>query len=225
VYLHERRRRLVAVKRRRLVLGASEDPQGGRNKRSQHPDNAVADLKNDAQLIHAARHDPDAFGELYRRHVDAVHRFLSSRAPQHVAGELTAETFAQAALSLRRFRDEADGSALPWIYGIARNLLRRYHERERVDTRARERLGMQLRAYELDLDAANARLDAERAAPALAAALDSLPRGQRQALELRVVYDLPYQQVARSLECSEVAARIRVTRALGALARVLKGAH
>jgi RNA polymerase sigma-70 factor (ECF subfamily) len=182
-------------------------------------------MKSDAQLIDAARTDPDAFGELYQRHVRAVHRFCSLRAPQHVAGELAAETFAQAALSLRRFRDEADGSALPWLYGIARNLLRRYHENERVETRARKRLGMPLRTYDLDIDAANERLDAERVAPALAAALDSLPLGQRQALELRVVDELPYQQVARSLGCSEVAARIRVTRALGRLSRVLKGAH
>src|SRR5215207_1421528 len=167
----------------------------------------------DAKLLAAARSDPDAFAELYRRHARAVHRFFRGRAPSRVAGELTAETFAQAALSLRRFRDRADGSALPWLYGIARNLLRRYHEHERVESRARERLGMPVRAYDLDVEAAGDRLDAERAAPALAAALDSLPPGQRQAVELRVVGELPYDEVASSLGCSEVAARIRVTRA------------
>ena len=182
-------------------------------------------MKSDAELIDAARSDPDAFGELYSRHVQAVHGFFRSRAPQHVSGELTAETFAQAALSRRSFRDEADGSALPWLYGIARNLLRRYLTDKRIETRARERLGMPLRTYELDIEAANERLDAERFAPELAAALDSLPLGQRQALQLRVVDDLPYEQVANSLGCSEVAARIRVTRALGTLSRVLKGAH
>jgi RNA polymerase sigma factor (sigma-70 family) len=185
----------------------------------------MTSVTSDAQLILAARDDPDAFGELYRRHVRAVHRFVSLRVPQHVAGELAAETFAQAALSLRRFRDEAHGSALPWLYGIARNLVLRYHDSERVETKARARLGMPLRTYDLDVDAANERLDSERVAPALEAALDSLPPGQRRALELRVVDELPYRQVARSLGCSEVAARVRVTRALGALSRVLKGAH
>src|SRR5829696_1526832 len=143
-------------------------------------------MKTDAQLITAERNDPDAFAELYRRHAQAVHAFFASRA-QQAAGELTAETFAQAALSLRRFRDEAGGTALPWLYGIARNLLRRYHERARVDTRARVRLGMPVRSYELDLDEANDRLDAARLAPVLAAALDALPPSQRDALELRVV--------------------------------------
>ena len=177
----------------------------------------------DAELIRAARTDPDAFAELYRRHVGAVNGFFRSRAPQ-AAGELTAETFAQAVLSLHRFRDEADGLALPWLFGIARNLLRRFYARERIGSDARRRLGMPIRSYELDVEEAADRLDAERYAPALTAALDSLPAGQRRALELRVLGDLPYRHVAGSLGCSEVAARIRVTRALGALSRALKGA-
>lgn len=179
---------------------------------------------NDAELIQAARDDTEAFAELYRRHVVTLHGFFRSRAPGQAAGELTAETFAQAALSLHRFRDEAGGTALPWLYGIARNLLRRYHWRERVETRARERLGMPVRSYELDVEAANERLDAQRVAAALAEALGALPLTQRQAIELRIVDELPYQEVASSLGCSEVAARIRVTRALGTLSRKLKGA-
>ncbi len=78
----------------------------------------------DAELILAARRDPEAFAELYRRHVEALYRFFRARVPHDAAGELTAETFAQAALSLRRFRDVAGGSAAPWLFGIARNLLR-----------------------------------------------------------------------------------------------------
>ena len=180
-------------------------------------------VTTDAQLIRAARDDPDAFAELYRRHAQIVHAFLRGRLPEHVAGELTAETFAQAALSLRRFRDEKSGSALPWLYGIARNLSRAYYEHEHVERRARERLGMPLHAYELDLDATTERLDAGRAGPALMAAFDTLPVSQQRALEFRVVRELPYEQVAHALGCSEVAARIRVTRALGSLSRLMKG--
>ncbi len=83
---------------------------------------------------------------------------------------------------------------------------------------------MPLHAYELDLHEADSRLDAERLAPDLDLALGALPASQRRALELRVVDELPYKQVALSLGCSEVAARIRVARALGLLSRLLKGA-
>src|SRR5947209_18264367 len=131
-------------------------------------------METDAELVRRARRDPSAFGELYNRHAASLHAFVRSKAPDAVAVELTAETFAQAALSLRRFRDEADGSAGPWLFGIAKNLLRSYYERERVATRARERLGMPLRSYDLDLDALGERLDADGAGPALASAISRL---------------------------------------------------
>jgi RNA polymerase sigma-70 factor (ECF subfamily) len=180
-------------------------------------------VKTDAELIRAARTDVDAFSELYARHARPIAAWFAARTPSRLAGELTAETFAQAALSLRRFRDERDGSAAPWLYGIARNVLRRSLERERVESAARRRLGLPLHAYDVDLDAVEERVDAEQLRPELDAALARLPEGQRQAVELRIVRALSYDEVATSLGCSEVAARIRVTRALTSLSRLLKG--
>lgn len=181
-------------------------------------------MKTDAELIREARRDPDAFGELFRRHAQVVQSWLRARGGERIAGELTAETFAQAALGLHRFRDEAGGSALPWLLGIARNLLRRSLERERIEASARRRLGMPLNPYEPETDAADRRADAQRLAPALAEALDQLPAAQREALELRVVRELAYDEVAATLDCSPLAARIRVSRALTSLSRLLKGA-
>jgi RNA polymerase sigma-70 factor (ECF subfamily) len=180
-------------------------------------------VESDAHLIERAAREPAALAELYRRHVRPIHRWLRARAPATVASELTAETFARAALSLHRFRDEADGSAAPWLHGIARNLLRAYYERERVETRARERLGMSIRSYDLDVDELGERLDAVEAKPALAAALHSLPARQREAVQLRVLEERQYADVAAELGITEVAARLRVMRALGSLARTLRG--
>jgi RNA polymerase sigma-70 factor (ECF subfamily) len=179
-------------------------------------------MKTDAQLILDAGDDPDAFGELYRRHAPAIHSWFRARAPARIAVDLTAETFAQAALSLHRFRDRANGSAAPWLYGIARNLLRRFVERERVESRARERLGIDVRPFD-EFEQAEERATAAQLRPELAVALASLPAGQRDAVELRVIEELPYVQVARRLGCSELAARLRVTRGLSTLARVLRG--
>jgi len=181
-------------------------------------------MKSDAELVREARRDPDALGELYRRHVERLHSWLRSQVSPQIACELTAETFAQAALSLRRFEDRGAGSASPWLFGIAKNLLHRYYERERVDRRARRRLGMREPTHDLELDRVEERDRAERMTPTLVAALATLPPGQRRALELRVIEELPYDEVASSLSCSEGAARIRVTRALGSLSERLKGA-
>jgi RNA polymerase sigma-70 factor, ECF subfamily len=100
----------------------------------------VSDL-TDAELIHAAESDAAAFGELYRRHASTVHAWFRRRIEWAVS-DLTAEAFAQAWLSRRGFRDEAEGSALPWLFGIARNVARESARRNEVETRARRRLGL-----------------------------------------------------------------------------------
>src|SRR6266581_578850 len=105
-------------------------------------------MKSDAELIREARSNAEAFGELYRRHVETVHTWFRSR-----TDERTAEAFAQAVLGLKRFRDERDGSAAPWLFGIAKNLLGRHRERRRVETAARRRLGMPIRSDEAAFDA------------------------------------------------------------------------
>ena len=56
---------------------------------------------------------------------------------RRAALDLTAETFAQAWHASRRFKDMADGSGAPWLFGIARNLVRQYHKHNRIETAAR----------------------------------------------------------------------------------------
>jgi RNA polymerase sigma factor (sigma-70 family) len=165
----------------------------------------------DAELIHAAESEPAAFGELYRRHVVTVHSWFRRRLAW-AAPDLTAETFAQAWLSRRGFRDEADGSALPWLLGIARNVARESARRNEVETRARRRLGL---PTDLGAEDGYAAVD-DRLSPseALAHALDALPEHEREALELRVVGELAYEDVAARLGLRPAAARLRVSRAL-----------
>jgi RNA polymerase sigma-70 factor (ECF subfamily) len=176
--------------------------------------------ETDAQLIHRARDDPDALGLLYLRWKQPLYAWFRARVPEPEASELTAELFAQVALNLKRFRDEAGGSAGPWLYGIGRNLLRRWYERGRLEQAARRRLGMPIRSYEDDFERVEERLAVSGLG--LASALDTLPAAQRQALELRVVEERSYDEVASALGCTEVAARLRVMKALGKLARLLR---
>jgi RNA polymerase sigma-70 factor (ECF subfamily) len=167
----------------------------------------------DAQLIRAP--DAAAFTELYRRHVASVHRWFARRA-DWAAADLTAETFAQAWLSRRRFRDERDGSAFPWLLGIAQNVLRESARRDRVETRARERLGLPL---DLAADDGYAEVDERLSRQgSLRPAFDSLAAHERRAVELRVLHELPYTEVARQLSIRPAAARLRVSRALRRLA-------
>jgi RNA polymerase sigma-70 factor (ECF subfamily) len=178
--------------------------------------------RSDAELIEQARDHPDALGELYLRYRWPIYAWFRARVSDHDAADLTAELFAQVALSLGRFRDEANGSAGPWLYGIAKNLLYRLYARGRIEEQARRRLGMPSGSYEQDFEAIEERLTGAELQRGLQSALESLPEAQRKAFELRVVGELPYESVAAALGCSVGAARLRVMRARGTLARILQ---
>jgi RNA polymerase sigma-70 factor (ECF subfamily) len=168
----------------------------------------------DAELLQTA--NAQAFGELYGRHAVAVHEWFAQRIAW-AAADLTAETFARAWLSRRRFRDDRAGSALPWLLGIGRNVLRESARQDRVETAARARLGLPVDLAADEFAAVDDRLSPQ---PSLRAALAELPPHERQALELRVVEELPYDDIARSLRIRPAAARLRVSRALRRLASV-----
>jgi RNA polymerase sigma factor (sigma-70 family) len=173
-------------------------------------------MTNDANLLVAARVDPDAFRELYVRYADRICGYFERRTNDaDAAHDLTAETFAQAWLVRARFRDEADGSAAPWLFGIARNVLLMSVRRGRLERSASERLGL-LERLDAPAGAAGALPD-EHWADGADELLGALPASQREAIRLRVLQDLDYDQVAIRLGTSTPAARVRVHRGLAAL--------
>lgn len=180
----------------------------------------------DAELLVAARGDPEAFGEFYRRNAIGVERWLRTQTPDlATAADLTAETFAQALVSLNQFRGTSDEQAVAWLFGIARNLARRFHRRGRVELEICRRLGIELVHDEEELVRLEAQIDAGARACELSDALDTLPNAQRQALQLRVIEELDYHEAAALMGTSEQNARIRVSRALKTLSLRLQGVH
>lgn len=174
----------------------------------------MTDPPNDAALLRASRTDPHAFHELYRRHAGRVLAELRRRTNDNdAAHDLTAETFAQAWLVRARFRDEAGGSALPWLLGIARNVLLSSVRHRRLEQRACERLGIRDR---LDEPQATAQ-PGEQWTAGLDSLFDGLPVLHREAIRLRVLEDRDYAGVGAALGVSPSAARVRVHRALRAL--------
>jgi RNA polymerase sigma-70 factor (ECF subfamily) len=165
---------------------------------------------SDAQLLAAARNDPAAFRELYQRYAGRIHGFLVRRCrDEDAAYDLAAETFAQAWLVRERFRDEAGGSAAPWLFAIARNVVRASVRKHELERRACARLGLRLSDAAVQPD--------ESWLDGLDDMLADLPASQRDAIELRVFDDLAYEQVAAALGTTPAAARVRVHRGLSAL--------
>jgi RNA polymerase sigma factor (sigma-70 family) len=163
---------------------------------------------------------------LYARHRrELLHWFARRTADAEVALDLLAETFAQAIRARSRCRATTDDARAAWLWGIAHRQLARYLRRGYAEQRAVRRLGLERPPADAPLLAAVEResgLDDLRVL--LAAAMGTLSPNVRHAIELRVVDELPYPDVARRLGVTETAARARVSRGLQALHRVLDSA-
>jgi len=165
--------------------------------------------------------DFDAF---YRRESEGVLVFLARRTfDAEVALELTAETFSRAYVGWRGVRGESPQERQAWVYTIARRTLARYLRRGRVERQALQRLGIQLpNMHEDDLLLIEERAGLPSLRRRLSEQLARLSNEQRRALELRIIHERSYAEVARDLGISEVAARARVSRGLRALGGTLE---
>ncbi|MGB9377040.1 MAG: RNA polymerase sigma factor [Mycobacteriales bacterium] len=165
--------------------------------------------ETDAALVSRSRADPAHFNGLFNRHAVAVHRFLSRRGGTQLADDVLGEVFTQAFAARDRYDTDRE-SALPWLYGIAHNLLRtelRSKERERsVTARWAARVGT-----DAPLEDLVARLDAERQ-PVLAA-VATLSADEREVLLLVAWEDLTPSQAAAVLGIPAGTARSRLHRA------------
>jgi RNA polymerase sigma-70 factor (ECF subfamily) len=171
-------------------------------------------VRTDAQLLAAAQTDAHAFREVYDRYAGAIHRFhLGRTRARDAALDLTAETFAQAWLSRGQFRDIAGGSAAPWLFAIARHVLLASVRRQRLERSACERLGILSAVDRSEAPAEPGKLWLD----GLDEAFAGLAPNVREAIRLRVLEDLSFDDVAEQMGTSPGAARVRVHRGLAAL--------
>ncbi len=78
----------------------------------------------DADIIAASIDDPVLFAQIFDRHADTIRRFAVPRVGVSAADDVCAEVF-RVAFERRNSFDRDVSSALPWLYGIAANLVRR----------------------------------------------------------------------------------------------------
>jgi RNA polymerase sigma factor (sigma-70 family) len=157
--------------------------------------------------------DPDAFEVFYRKHVEAIERFVARRVPdRELAADLTADVFVAAIESAGSYR-ALRGSPSAWLFGIARVVVsaeRRRNGRERVATS--RLLGRRLLDAD-DVTRLDERLDAEAQSRRLYQAMDHLSEEQRAVLELVAVDGLSLGEAAAALRIAPLAARARLHRA------------
>ena len=163
--------------------------------------------------------DADGVARLYAVHAEALLGFFMRRTYQPEASmDLVAETFACAFRDRNRCRGSDEREQAAWLYGIARHRLIDFARRGRVERAALERLGFHRRALtDVEYERVEELSGLAKVRERLVAGLDGLGQEQRTALQLRVVEERSYAELAASLGISEQTARARVSRALRAM--------
>jgi RNA polymerase sigma-70 factor, ECF subfamily len=178
-------------------------------------------VETDGALIEwSVRGRPDAFVEVVRRHEVAVYKFLARRAGRDAADDLLGEVWVRAFGGRHTFRPE-HADALPWLYGIARNVLRAHWRTTQTGLTAPGN-GTAAGAEDVDepvdpWDEVVERLDSAAWARELAAAVRELPSACREVLLLVVWEELTPAEAAEVLGIPQGTARSRLHRARTAL--------
>ncbi len=122
------------------------------------------------------------------------------------AADLWSETWARVVASRSRIRGDTRAEHSAFVYTIARNLLADWRRRGLVEQRALTQLG--IAPLRMDDDVPEAR------DPAALEHLERLPEDQREAVRLRVLEELDYDEIAARTGATEPAVRQRVSRGL-----------
>lgn len=171
--------------------------------------------RSDAELVaRTADGDEAAFGELLRRHQDAVYGFacrMLGDACQE-AEDIAQETFLRLYQTAGRYR--ADASLRTFLLRIARNLCVDHFRKKRPDLLDDI---PDTPSDETPLDLLESAITVDRLEKAIA----GLPANQRTAILLRHSEQLAYHRIAESMDLSVGAVESLLVRARRALRRVL----
>ncbi|WP_019632166.1 RNA polymerase sigma factor [Actinomadura atramentaria] len=180
--------------------------------------NPRGDALDDAELVAASREDPEAFGELFRRHAPRLHAYIRRRLGDPLAEDVVAETFAVAFRRRERFDGRSEFGA--WLWGIASNLIARHRRQETRMYRAFARTGTDP-AEDGVAEVASARAAAAALGPKLARALAGMRAQDRDALLLHAWGGLSHAEIAATLDVPLGTVKARIHRSRAKLRRAL----
>jgi RNA polymerase sigma-70 factor (ECF subfamily) len=150
--------------------------------------------------------DAETFTALYRQNSSGIYRFaLHMSGSVQVAEEVTQETFVLLIDNPRSY-DSSKGSIAAFLYGVARNLVKRHLERDRKQSYLDE--GVERASADDPLGD----LTQKESLQALRDAVAALPPKYREVIVLCDLQELSYEAAAQAMECAVGTVRSRLHR-------------
>lgn len=171
----------------------------------------VLELDDSALWSRSRAGDANAFGLLFERHATAIYNYCFRRVGDWATAEdLLSVVFLEA--WRRRDKELPADKVLPWLYGIATNVVRNQWRSERRHAMALKRIPKPLEG-ERFAELADERLDDERRMKHVLSLVEQLPRRQQEVFALCGWFDLSYEDAALALDVPVGTVRSRLSRA------------
>jgi RNA polymerase sigma factor (sigma-70 family) len=170
---------------------------------------------------------PDDYTRLYRRQAQPLLLHFQRRVQDaELAAELLADTFEAAISAGHAFRGGSERELSGWLWTIARNTLADHYRQVEGERARRRRMGRVRPALtDREIERIEELAGIAELREAVAVRLAELPADQRDAVRMRVLEDMPYEQIASAAGTNAETARARVSRGLRALNVALLDEH
>jgi RNA polymerase sigma-70 factor (ECF subfamily) len=153
---------------------------------------------SDSDLLAMAGSEPEAFGELFKRHSRSVYTYLARRTGNlDLAEDLTSVVFMEA-FRRRRKLQLSNASALPWLFGVANNVIRNADRSLRRYRSALGRLPVPMNGMSSEEDAME-RLRAQEALARALEAISTLTQAEQDVVLLVLWSEFTYADAATAL--------------------------
>lgn len=163
---------------------------------------------DDADLARLARSEPEAFAELYRRHIASVYRYhLAHTGNEKDAEDLTSQTFMAALDGIKSYRGTAP--YITWILGIAFRLRVRHFRGNRPEVPLEAALHIPTSSLPTDKSAFQ-RIERTQ----IINALKHLSSDRAEALILCFFSGLSFREAGQVLGKTEAAVKMLISRGL-----------
>jgi RNA polymerase sigma-70 factor (ECF subfamily) len=206
---------------RHHTVGTATEPGAPRIPTQTAPAEPVGDQIGVMALVDAAQSgDGEAFGQLYDRYVDVVHRYIAFRVNNHaLAEDLTSETFLRALRRISSFTWQGRDFGA-WLVTIARNLITDHYKSSRYKLE-HSTSDMVEAGHDRGQDGPEREVLAGITNAALLEAVKRLGPEQQECIVLRFLQGMSVAETAAVLGKNEGAIKALQYRAVKALARLL----